>query len=133
MSVPLATYSRALLTRLARATMVVAIREGTVGAMAAAIRASSSPWAAQPTTPAPKTATRGAVRPESTGYSATEMAEGYLDGLDRTNPEPSGNRSASYRHGFLNARADITNRPRATYARLLELAEEARAHDEDNC
>lgn len=109
--------------------MVVAMREG---AAAMAARAAASPWAAQPTAPAPKTATRGAMPRESTGYSAQEMAEGYLDGLDRTNPEPSGNRSASYRHGFANARADLTNRPRATYTRLLELAEEARAHDEDN-
>lgn len=95
-------------------------------------RANTSPWAGPPTTPAAKTRPPLAVRPQSTGYSADEMAEGYLDGLDRDNPEPSGNRSASYRHGFANARSDITNRPRATYTRLLQLAEEARAHDEDN-
>ena len=37
-----------------------------------------------------------------------EMVEGYMDGFDLNNPEPSENRSHSYRHGFKNGRADKT-------------------------
>jgi|HubBroStandDraft_6_1064221.scaffolds.fasta_scaffold00050_99 hypothetical protein len=35
-----------------------------------------------------------------------EMVQGFLDGYDLTAPEPSANRSASYRHGFMCARID---------------------------
>lgn len=35
-----------------------------------------------------------------------DMVEGYCDGLNLDNPEPSGNRSHSYRHGFLSGRSD---------------------------
>lgn len=35
-----------------------------------------------------------------------EMVEGYLDGRDLDNPEPSENRSHSYRHGFKAGRND---------------------------
>jgi hypothetical protein len=35
-----------------------------------------------------------------------EMVEGFRDGYDLTAPEPSVNRSASYRHGFMCARID---------------------------
>lgn len=37
-----------------------------------------------------------------------EMVEGYLDGFNLTTPEPSGNRSRSYCHGFLCGRLDRT-------------------------
>lgn len=40
-----------------------------------------------------------------------EMVEGYTDGFDLDNPEPSDNRSNSYRHGFANGRADATGKP----------------------
>jgi len=36
----------------------------------------------------------------------TEMVEGFMDGYDLSAPEPSSNRSASYRHGFMCARID---------------------------
>jgi hypothetical protein len=36
-----------------------------------------------------------------------DMLEGYRDGRNLDNPEPSDNRSHSYRHGFTNGRADI--------------------------
>lgn len=58
-----------------------------------------------------------------------EMARGYLDGLDLANPEPSGNRSASYRHGFANARDDRRNQPRDTAANLRLQAEVAITED----
>lgn len=35
-----------------------------------------------------------------------DMTEGYLDGLDPDMPEPSANRSATYRHGFKMGRND---------------------------
>jgi hypothetical protein len=35
-----------------------------------------------------------------------EMVQGFRDGYDLTAPEPSSNRSASYRHGFMCARID---------------------------
>jgi hypothetical protein len=37
-----------------------------------------------------------------------DMLEGYHDGLDLSSPEPSANRSHSYRHGFANGRSDRT-------------------------
>ena len=37
-----------------------------------------------------------------------EMLDGYMDGFDLANPDPSGNRSLSYMHGFRNGRADKT-------------------------
>lgn len=36
-----------------------------------------------------------------------EMVQGFLDGYDPNNPEPSENRSHSYRHGFKAGRNDI--------------------------
>jgi hypothetical protein len=59
-----------------------------------------------------------------------EMVRGYLDGRNLDCPEPSDNRSASYRHGFLNGRDEILGRPpRASYKTLCEAAD--RAMDED--
>jgi hypothetical protein len=55
----------------------------------------------------------------------SEMIEGYMDGLDLSSPEPSDNRSHSYRHGFANGRDDRRGKPRATYAELIQWAEEA--------
>ena len=57
-----------------------------------------------------------------------EMLEGYRDGLDLDNPEPSANRSHSYRHGFTNGRADKNKKPAFVSVddarRLAELAME---------
>lgn len=39
-------------------------------------------------------------------WAEEDMTQGYMDGMDLSSPEPSGNRSRSYRHGFLNGRAD---------------------------
>jgi hypothetical protein len=35
-----------------------------------------------------------------------EMMQGFMDGYDRDAPEPSENRSHSYRHGFANGLRD---------------------------
>jgi hypothetical protein len=53
------------------------------------------------------------------------MAQGYRDGRNPDNPEPSANRSASYRHGFENGRDDYARSPRATAAMLRLMAEKA--------
>lgn len=37
-----------------------------------------------------------------------EMIQGYRDGFNPDTPEPSGNRSHSYRHGFKAGRNDIS-------------------------
>lgn len=59
-----------------------------------------------------------------------EMVQGYLDGLDLDSPEPSENRSHSYRHGFANGRDDRSGKPRASADRLRADAEIAMARDE---
>ncbi len=58
-----------------------------------------------------------------------EMVEGYMDGLDLDNPEPSDNRSHSYRHGFRNGRADKIGKPWATAQASRVLAVEAMEKD----
>ena len=57
------------------------------------------------------------------------MVEGYIDGLDPNSPEPSANRSHSYRHGFLNGRDDLAHEPRTWAVVLREQAETAIAAD----
>jgi hypothetical protein len=60
-----------------------------------------------------------------------EMVQGYMDGDDLTAPEPSSNRSASYRHGFMCARIDKGCIPYQGPANhLRKLAHEAMAADE---
>lgn len=58
-----------------------------------------------------------------------EMMEGYLDGFRPNSPDPSTNRSRSYRHGFANGRDDRARNPRTIAAVLRVLAE--KAIDED--
>lgn len=40
-----------------------------------------------------------------------DFREGYRDGRDPDAPEPSANRSASYRHSFAVGRAELANNP----------------------
>lgn len=58
-----------------------------------------------------------------------EMVEGYRDGLDLSSPEPSANRSHSYRHGFASGRDDRAGKPRASYEQIIRWADEAMAKD----
>jgi hypothetical protein len=51
-----------------------------------------------------------------------DMIEGFRDGYDLNAPDPSANRSASYRHGFANGRDDRRGKPRAGYFALLDEA-----------
>lgn len=46
------------------------------------------------------------------------MIEGYRDGFVLSSPEPSSNRSHSYRHGFANGRDDLRGKPRASYEEI---------------
>jgi len=59
-----------------------------------------------------------------------EMKEGYRDGLDPDSPEPSANRSASYRHGFQVGRNDRAGVPGKGAARNLVDATRALQEDE---
>ena len=60
-----------------------------------------------------------------------EMLQGYMDGLDLNEPEPSDNRSHSYRHGFANGRDDRARKPRASYATLVVQAAAAMEKDQN--
>lgn len=65
--------------------------------------------------------------PEQCPY---EMLEGYQDGRDVANPEPSENRSHSYRHGFAVGRADRAKQPAfGNAANARRLADEAEQKD----
>lgn len=59
-----------------------------------------------------------------------EMVQGYLDGRDLNNPEPSENRSHSYRHGFANGRDDRSGTARATAEALRSAAQAAMEKDD---
>ena len=61
-----------------------------------------------------------------------DMVAGFIDGFDLDNPEPSANRSESYRHGFANGRADKTGKRRPhTCDQLRKMADQAM--DKDAC
>lgn len=60
-----------------------------------------------------------------------DMVEGYKDGGDPNSPEPSANRSASYRHGFANGRDDLRRDPRASASVLRREAAEALEKDKN--
>jgi hypothetical protein len=60
-----------------------------------------------------------------------EMLECYMDGFDVDAPEPSANRSYSYRHGFAVGRADKAGKPLCpTIQETERLADAAMAADE---
>ena len=60
-----------------------------------------------------------------------EMIQGYMDGFDLDIPEPSSNRSESYRHGFANGRADKTKVSRGlTFDQMSAKADKAMDTDE---
>jgi hypothetical protein len=59
-----------------------------------------------------------------------DMIEGFKDGYDRDCPDPSDNRSRSYRHGFLCGRADINGKTAfASFADSCRAADLAMALD----
>jgi len=54
-----------------------------------------------------------------------EMIAGYFDGRIAHNPEPSDNRSRSYRHGFIAGRSDLERKPRYSFDEMQRMADEA--------
>jgi len=58
-------------------------------------------------------------------FLKSEMEDGYYDGLcdNRIDLPESSNRTAAYRHGWLNGRDDRTHSPRAFASVLRETAE----------
>jgi hypothetical protein len=59
-----------------------------------------------------------------------EMQDGYADGRKPDSPEPSANRSASYRHGFQMGRNDEARVPGAGAVANLYRATQALLEDE---
>lgn len=62
-------------------------------------------------------------------WAEDEMVQGYMDGRDVNSPEPSSNRSRSYRHGFQSGRDDLAYKLSAPFATRIKMAEEALAAD----
>lgn len=58
-----------------------------------------------------------------------EMVQGYMDGYDLSAPEPSSNRSHSYRHGFARGRDDRSGKPGGSCDELSRLADLAMEMD----
>lgn len=56
-------------------------------------------------------------------WAEDQMVEGYLDGRNPDNPEPSTNRSLSYCHGFQSGRDDLTKKPSAPFDVRIKQAE----------
>jgi hypothetical protein len=60
-----------------------------------------------------------------------DMISGYLDGRDIDNPEPSSNRSHSYRHGFAVGRNERINKhPIACFDEMMRRADAAMDADD---
>lgn len=59
-----------------------------------------------------------------------EMVQGYMDGYDLSAPEPSANRSASYRHGFMVGRGEKTGNLAGTFHGLDKAADAAMVEDD---
>lgn len=69
------------------------------------------------------------AKSDTTRRANDEMVQGYMDGWDLDAPEPSENRSHSYRHGFANARDDRRGKPRASFEQIIKWADEAMEKD----
>jgi len=59
-----------------------------------------------------------------------EMVRGFMDGYDLSAPEPSTNRSASYRHGFMCGRIDKGKIGSPGFEALERMADEAMNADD---
>lgn len=62
-------------------------------------------------------------------WAEREMVEGYTDGRKQDSPEPSANRSRSYRHGFQSGRDDLSKTMSAPFEVRRQQADEAIASD----
>lgn len=61
-----------------------------------------------------------------------DMIEGYKDGRDLDAPEPSANRSRSYRHGFAVGRSERNNTRLGTFDQVTKMADEAMLLDQQD-
>lgn len=68
------------------------------------------------------------ANPQTTPANA-DMVEGFMDGYDLSNPEPSDNRSRSYRHGFRSGRADKGFPRKESFEEVLAMADDAMRKD----
>lgn len=68
---------------------------------------------------------------EATPQANAEMIEGFMDGYNLSNPEPSENRSHSYRHGFRSGRADKGFPRKESFEQVMSMAEDAMRKDEN--
>lgn len=68
------------------------------------------------------------MRPTRTPANS-EMVDGYMDGYDLDAPEPSDNRSESYRHSFYIGRAEKLGLPMVSFQELESHADWAMAKD----
>lgn len=64
--------------------------------------------------------------------TSQEVIDGYRDGLNPDSPEPSANRTFSYRFGFANGRDDRRKQPRASAREIREEGLQAAAADEQS-
>jgi hypothetical protein len=62
-----------------------------------------------------------------------DMVEGYMDGRDLDAPEPSANRSHSYRHGFAVGRAEKVGKTLGTFDQVNRMADAAMDADMTIC
>jgi hypothetical protein len=58
------------------------------------------------------------------------MVQGFMDGYDISAPEPSANRSESYRHGFMVGRGEKTGNLAGTFQSLSQAADAAMDADD---
>lgn len=61
-----------------------------------------------------------------------DMIDGYKDGRDLNAPEPSTNRSRSYRRGFSVGRAEKENRRLGSFEQVTYMADEAMRLDQED-
>lgn len=59
-----------------------------------------------------------------------DMVQGYMDGRDLDTPEPSTNRSHSYRHGFVVGRTEKIGKTLGTFNEVLARADAAMVADD---
>lgn len=71
------------------------------------------------------------LQSDAMGRAQDEMVEGYMDGRDPDNPEPSDNRSRAYRHGFQSGRDDFAVKPSALAQVRRKQADEILAEDSE--
>lgn len=59
-----------------------------------------------------------------------DMIEGYRDGRDPDSPEPSANRSASYRHGHAVGRSELNRTWLGRFEDIIAAADRAMTEDD---